>query len=261
MEKPSKAVIKRARELLRDKSARDESGLFVAEGLKIISDLASRGSELVEVICSAGFVQGGKGGRLITALEDRSVPVFTVSDTDLDNISSLQTSQGILATVKQSPAAAPITAAGDADLVVLCDGIQDPGNMGTIVRTSVAFGVRAILSMNDCADIYNPKVVRASSGTILDARVQCCDISELERLKEIGFTVLAAQADADSERVEKLKDEKGPLVLAFGSEGRGISREVADRADTLFAIPITDAVESLNVTAAVAIALYLFSRR
>ena len=260
MEKPSKTTIKKIRELLREKKARDESGSFIAEGFKIVSDVFTKGHDPVEVVCSAAFLENGKAGKLIAALEDRSVPVYRIGDADFDALSSLQAAQGILAVMKKTrPAGLEKPAASD--VLVLCDGIQDPGNMGSIIRTSAAFGVKAVLLINDCADVYNPKVVRASSGAIVDIPAYECPITELDRLKKEGCVVIAAQAGGDAEHIEKLTLEKGPRVIVFGSEGAGISREVSDRADTRFIIPIADKVESLNVNAAAAIVLYLLSRK
>ena len=260
MEKPSKTTIKKIRELLREKKARDESGSFIAEGFKIVSDVFTKGHDPVEVVWSAAFSESGKGGKLIAALEDRSVPVYRIGDPDFDALSSLQAAQGILAVIKKPRPAKP-EKLGASDLFVVCDGIQDPGNMGSIIRTSAAFGVKAVLLINGCADVYNPKVVRASSGTIMDMPAHECAVKELDRLKKEGCVVLTAQAGGDAEHIEKLTLEKRPRVIVFGSEGGGISREASDKADTSFMIPISGKVESLNVNAAAAIVLYLLSRK
>ncbi|MFH1552018.1 MAG: RNA methyltransferase [Candidatus Omnitrophota bacterium] len=261
MQKASKVQLKKARELLREKRSRDENGLFVAEGLKIVSDIVAKAHPLDSVIVSRGFVKADENGSFLADLEKNSIPVFETGDTDFERISSLQHSQGVLAIIKKPSFSKKTPTADEAALLVLCDGVQDPGNLGTIIRTSVAFGVDAILLAGEAADIYNPKVVRASSGMMIDIPVYRCDAPELDRLKKEGYSFFVSQIRGEKGKdITGIKGLSGPSILAFGSEGKGVSGEIMERADEFFYIPIGGKAESLNVTAAAAIALYVFAR-
>ncbi|MEA3489154.1 MAG: RNA methyltransferase [Candidatus Omnitrophota bacterium] len=261
MEKASKAKLREIRILLRNKKVRDEEGLFVAEGYKIVNDLLSKGQKVTSVYISSRMIAAPSTREFQKLTENKKVPVFRIPGPEFDKLSSLRNSQGILAVVKRKEQLFMVPPAGDEALLVLCDGIQDPGNLGTIIRTSAAFGADALLLYGETADIYNPKAVRASSGAVLDIPVHGCDIRELERLKKEGFRVLAGQVPGEqTEDIQKMSIKKEPVILAFGSEGRGVSREVLARADGFFCISIREKIESLNVTAAAAIALYVFSK-
>lgn len=258
MPKATKNQIKQVKELIREKKARDESGLFVAEGVKIIKDIIAKGHMLQSVIVSSGFIEKGDNKELLSKLADTAVPVFSVPTKDIEKLSDLKNSQGILAIIKK-PYTPKITSPQDGgSLVVMCDGIQDPGNLGTMVRTMVAFGVSSMLIMGDAVDVYNPKVVRASSGMVMDVYAHTCDIKELDRLKGKGYRLLIGKIDETSKNINDMKKIEGPVILAFGNEGRGVSKEVEARSDGFFYIPIDKTVESLNVTAAAAISLYVF---
>jgi len=263
MEKISKSKLKTIRELARDKQVRDESGLFVAEGLKIVREMIDKGYDPELIVVSANFVRDDENEDLLADLSGRSFPLFVASKTDYERISSLRHSEGIMAVAKKPDLSSVEPVNEGNSIIVLCDGVQDPGNMGTMIRTSAAFGADMLLLTGESVDPFNPKVVRASSGMILDIPVRECDGNELDRIREEkGYYLFASQsAGRGSADIETIKDIPARLIVAFGSEGKGISGEILDRADKSFHIPISDQVESLNVTAAVAIALYVFSRR
>ena len=257
MEKVTRAQLKKVRELLREKTARDESGLFVAEGIKIISDILTKGYPLESLLVSGDFAGDPANRSLLETAETRSIPVAVAANKDFEKASSLKSSQGILAVIKKPATSSLAVKAG---LVVLCDGIQDPGNLGTMIRTSAAFKADAVLLTGESVDIYNPKVVRSSSGMILDIPVHVCDISGIEQLKEKGYHLLASKVEGRaSECVSDIKKFTTPLIIVFGSEGKGISANILEMADGFFHIPIDERVESLNVTAAAAVALFVLS--
>ncbi len=262
MEKASKAQLRKVRELLRDRRARDESGLFVAEGAKIVRDMVGKGHVPESVIVSRDFADGSDNEAFLREAESGAISVFVAGNAEFDRISSLQHSQGILAVVKKPRYPELPAASGKDALLVLCDGVQDPGNLGAMIRTSVAFGIDAMLLTGEAVDVYNPKVVRASSGMILDIPIYACDPAELDRLREGGHRLLVSRPrEEESEDIDKIREFPGPVILAFGSEGKGVSGEVEAKADGSFHIPIREKAESLNVTAAAAISLYLFARR
>ncbi len=246
---------------MRDRKVRDASGLFVAEGLKIVTDMVRKGHAPDSMIISRDFAGKEENKDFFRDMQDRPFPVFEAGDADFEKVSSLQHSQGIMAVMKQSERSEGVPVGKEDALLVLCDGIQDPGNLGAMIRTSVAFGVDSMLFMGETADIYNPKVIRASSGMILDIPVYKCDIAELDRLKKKGYHLLVSSPrEQGSKDIADVTGIPPPFIIAFGSEGKGVSGGVSDRADGSFHVPICEAAESLNVAAAAAISLYVFAR-
>ncbi len=245
---------------MRDKKERDDSGLFAAEGMKIIKDLCRRGHRPEQILVSSDFARASQSVPLLDEFEDRAVKLAVVGNSDFERISSLKSSQGILGVFRKPRIPISLMAGEKNKLFVMCDGIQDPGNLGTMIRTAMAFGADAMLITGETVDIYNPKVVRASGGAVLDVPVQMCEKEEIRRLKKEGFRLLVSMAETEKGKdIAGIGDLSGPLIVAFGSEGRGISSEISEMADVFFHIPIDEDVESLNVMAAAAIALYVFA--
>jgi TrmH family RNA methyltransferase len=260
MEKASKMQLKNIRRLLKEKKWRDFEGIFVAEGEKIVRDTFVKGHSLDSVFVSDTFAKDKENKKFISSLKKKRVPVCVAGDAEFDRVSSLQHSQGILAVVKKPKARKCSVPSGESAFIVLCDGIQDPGNLGTIIRTSAAFGADSVLLLDSCADIFNPKVVRSSSGAILDIPVSGCDLAGVDNLKDQGFQLLVSHLTKEkSKDISAIKKIPPRCIVAFGSEGRGVSKAILERADWLFFIPITEKTESLNVTSAAAIALYVFT--
>jgi TrmH family RNA methyltransferase len=261
MKKASNMQLKNIRILLKEKKVRDFEGLFVAEGKKIVKDAVLKGHSVDSVFVSCAFVGDAENEEFIRGLEKKGIPVFLAADSKFDKMSSLQHSQGMLAAIKKPDTSKDVFFGSEGGLIVLCDGIQDPGNLGTIVRTSAAMGVASVALVGDCADIFNPKVVRASSGAVLDVPVLEFDLSEVDRLKKEGYRLFVSRLSGEkSADISGIKDIPAKCIVAFGSEGRGISPGVLERADRLFFITTSEKVESLNVTSAVAITLYAIRR-
>ena len=257
MKKASKSQIKKIKELLRSRKKRNEEGLFIAEGQKIINDILYKGHKIDSVNISSKVISSPSIKKLLVFLEEKRVPAYRIPAAEFENLSSLRSSQGILAAIKK-----PLTNfCGDIErsgsLAVLCDGVQDPGNLGAIIRSSVAFGVNSILIIGETADIYNPKVVRGSIGTVVDLPVYECTLSEIGALKTDGYRLLGATSKSGkSKSIEDILLGKQSIILAFGSEGKGLSKEVEEYVDEFFHIPMNAKVESLNVSCAVTATLY-----
>lgn len=260
MEKATKAQLREFRELVREKKARDEKGFFVAEGIKIIGDMLVKGHVPASVIVSSDLASKPEGSSLIEKLEAAGVPIAVTGAAEMEKLSPLRSSQGIIAAMKKPDYSGDIEPSGRS-LFVACDGIQDPGNLGAIIRTSIALGVDGMLLVGDTVDVYNPKVIRASSGTVLDMPVKVSDIPGIKSMQAKGCRLLVSTAgNAGSADVEEIGNHKGPLIVAFGSEGSGVSSDLSENADGFFHIPIREKIESLNVTAAAAITLFVLAR-
>ncbi|MBD3296939.1 MAG: hypothetical protein GF392_06175 [Candidatus Omnitrophica bacterium] len=261
MKKATKAQVRQVREFLRKKSARDDSGVFIAEGVKIVRETLTRDIKVRTVLISSRSIGAPSSRELADLSSGGRADVYRVPAPEFEKLSSLKNSQGVLAVVEK-PCSPDMPAAMDGvSLAVLCDGVQDPGNMGAIIRSCVAFGADLVLLYGDSADAYNPKVVRASSGTVMDIPLARCDMSSLKEVKRAGGRFYASVCDGDGAvPLGKLEKLSGPVVAVFGSEGAGISEDLLDMADIRFTIPVDKRAQSLNVTAATAVSLYELSR-
>ena len=256
IEKSSKKQLERVRRLLRDKSLRDAEGAFVVEGLKIVRDVDRKARVLDLVLFSYGSLREESNKDLLLNLKKRGICVRSVYDNIFKKISTLRTPQGVLAVVKKNRNKLTVSLKKDV-LVLVCDGIQDPGNLGTIIRSAAAFGVDSILLTGESADVYNPKVIRASSGTIFDIPIYYQSADDLDVFRRNGYKVIVSSANEKNiEGIAAIEKNAGPIIVVFGNEGKGVSDEIRSKADAFFHIPMKKRVESLNVTAAVAITLY-----
>lgn len=234
----SKANIKLVRGL-QQKKQRDEQRLFVAEGRKCVEEIA-KGFEQVFL-----FVEGENA-----------------SAEDIARMSSLRTPQGVIG-VFRMPDALLLETEG---LTVALDGVQDPGNMGTIIRTCDWFGVRDVVCSEDTVDCFNPKVVQATMGALARVRVHYTDLSHrLTDFSEKGVPVYGTLLDGKNMYREGSIQERQRGVIVMGNEGNGISQKVRKCiTHPLFIPPYpTDAEtsESLNVGIATAVVLAEFRRQ
>ncbi len=263
MEKATKSQLRIIRDLLRDKNVRDDSGLFVAEGKKIIGDMIDKGCLPESIVVSSDFLSRKANLPLLDKIDRVKISLYTAQTSDLERMSSLVTSQEIFAVIKKDSLEKVRKSAKPGDrFFVLCEDIQDPGNLGTIIRTSAAFGVERVLLLGENADIFNPKVIRSSSGAITDLRVEACGYEDVEKYRSKGYRLYVSQVESSAGKdIKSLEVPKDKVILAFGNEGKGISKRLLDMRDGSFYIPIRKGVESLNVSSAVAISLFVFNDR
>lgn len=235
----SRAQIKWVRSL-QQKKTRDELGLFVAEGDKCINDL----KEAFEIVL------------LITPENATSM--------EIAQMSSLRTPQGTIAVFKKN-ATCPISI-GDSQLILALDGVQDPGNLGTIIRTCDWFGIHDIICSRDTADCYNPKVVQATMGAL--ARVHCHYVDSLADILTAYHTQGLPTYGTLLEGTNMYNKDSIPMkdkgIIVMGNEGNGISQSVRPLITHPLLIPSFPAdaptSESLNVSIATAIVLSEFRR-
>jgi TrmH family RNA methyltransferase len=226
---------------LSHKKLRDSEGVFVAEGPKLINELLSARLPLLQLYAVKEWIEAQ--GRLLT------VPVTEISAAELERISLLQTPNLVLGIFKK-----PVFVANRPErntLSLMLDTIQDPGNLGTIIRCADWFGISRIFCSTDCADAYNPKVVQATMGSI--ARVQVAYGSLTERLKlEPGLPTYAAVLNGtDVRRLPPIKEG----IIIIGNESKGISEEVLALCRNRITIPRHGQAESLNAAVATGIIL------
>ena len=244
-----------ARDLQRRK-ARERDHLFVAEGIRASEELLAAPVTIDGALVSPALGATPRGAALRAALDARGVPVHDVTDREFTSAASTESPQGVLI-IAQVPhwSLDALPASRNARMLVL-DGVQDPGNVGTMVRTAAAFGVTATLALPGTVDLWNAKVVRSAMGALFSRPAFPVTWDALEGfLRSRDIPLWGADA-AGQPLDERPSPER--LAIAVGNEGNGLSSAVREAAEHLVAIPIASHVESLNVAVATGILLYHF---
>jgi len=226
---------------LHQKKYRKESGLFIIEGIKSISEFVHSNYQ-IDSIYFLGQYQS-----LLPKLPP-NIKLFEVNTTELDKISALQAPQGILAVVKIPPIAAFNKEILKNSFSLILDGIQDPGNLGTIIRTADWFGFKNVICSTHTVEVYNPKTVQATMGSLARIDVSYQDLSTF--LKDIKIPIFGAMLDGNS-LYETNWGKEGLVIL--GNEGQGVSEEVIKFINNPVTIPRVGQAESLNVAVSAAI--------
>ncbi|NTW94948.1 MAG: RNA methyltransferase [Chlorobiaceae bacterium] len=239
---------------LQQKKYRDGEGLFLAEGLRTVRELCGSipdGNMLQALLFREGEPEA--------AVFDRTFPgkVFTLTRKECARLAETATPSGIFGVFRQQPASASRFAGGEGNsFLVALDDVQDPGNVGTILRTAAWFGASALICSTGTADRYNPKAVRSSAGSIfaLPHYGVASLEPELRRLADEGFFIVTSSLDGRDFREFASWPEK--LVLVIGNEANGVSPAVQALSHRLVKIPHagkTSRVESLNASVSAAI--------
>ncbi len=247
---------------LSQKKVRDELGIFVAEGLRLVKDAAESAFEIPEAFFTPEFEATPGGKNLAGALRARGTACERVSAREFAGFADTVHAQGILALVVKKPESAAdlVDRVPPPVLIVALDGIADPGNLGTVIRTCDWFGAGGILLGRSSVDVYNPKVVRATMGGIFHVPVASgADLPlEAERARKRGYTVYVADPAAELFDADLRFAERS--LLAFGNEAHGISPGLARVADARVAIRRFGGAESLNVGVACGVLLAAYRR-
>ncbi|HEX6988069.1 MAG TPA: RNA methyltransferase [Bacillota bacterium] len=249
------AVVRRLRRLTGARHRR-ESGLLLVEGGTVLREALRAGLRVDEVIVSREALETGRLTAILGDLAAAGVGVVhAAAGSVLASLSSMRTPHDLVAAVR-----APQARARDVGRVVALDGVQDPGNVGAIVRAALAFGLEGVWLGEGTADAFQPKVLRASAGAVFHlAAVERVALPEaLDRARGSGCRVYGL----DARRGDPPRDRRFPdrLVVVVGSEGRGLSPAVAAVVDEWLRIPLDPRVESLNAAVAAAVVLYEIAR-
>lgn len=245
----SNPQIKRLMQLQKKSKVRNEENVFVVEGLRMFSEVPKKQVEKV-------YISESLYNRKKQELNLQDFPVEILSDSVFERVSDTKTPQGILCVVRRKTYELEDFLKVKNPHFMVLDNLQDPGNLGTILRTAEAAGVDAVFMSKDCVDIYNPKTIRSTMGAIY--RVPFLYIEDIPQLlgkfRENGVKSYAAHLNGvhfyDEENYES-----GTAIL-IGNEGNGLREEVTENADVLVKIPMQGKVESLN--AAVAATVFMF---
>jgi TrmH family RNA methyltransferase len=238
--------IKDIKKLISTSKYRKQRELYVVEGIRMFREIPSE--ELECVVVSEKAYEGVK------AEVETSPHLLLVADHVFSSLSDTVTPQGILALVKQKTYSIDDINDNNASLVFVLEHIQDPGNLGTIIRTAEAVGASLILSY-DCVDVYNPKVVRSTMGAIFRVPVYVSEnlATDIDILKQKGICIYGTHLSGTEFYDEKFSS---PSAFLIGNEGNGLSAEISAKADKLIKIPMLGNVESLNAATTVAVVGY-----
>lgn len=252
----SNARVKELVQLQKKSKVRNEQGVFLVEGVKMYQEIPQE--QLVKVYVSETFADKQK--EEINRLKDRRKLEY-LSDHVFQYVSDTKTPQGILCVVRQSTyCLEDILETEDAHLLVL-DNLQDPGNLGTILRTAEGAGVTGIIISKESVDIYNPKVIRSTMGSIY--RVPFVYVEDLKeaiaKVKAHGIFTYAAHLDGKNSYDKEDYTKKTAFLI--GNEGNGLRKEIADLADTWIRIPMQGQVESLNAAIATSVLMFETARQ
>jgi len=233
-------LLQQVRKLLASRREREQTGLFVADGIKLLEEAVRYYPGLDTVILSDG----------VEASLPAHVRVIRVPEEVMESISPMETPQGALFLCRMPEKAAFTPQRG----MLILDGIQDPGNVGTILRTADALDVPVVL-LEGCADPYSHKVVRSSMGAVFRTRVMQATWQDVKGACAAGGIPVAVTALSEKSqdlRQANLRD----MAIVIGSEGRGVRQEILDSASAQLIIPMNPHCESLNAAIAAAIVMW-----
>ncbi len=240
---------------LQRKKGREETGLFLAEGRRLIGDLVESGLSLELLLYSEDA-----GDECRSAWAAKAKAAFSVADPLLEKLSEAEHGQGVIAAFTQKQWGPEDFFASPSSFAFIISGVQDPGNLGAMMRNSAAAGVDGLFLTDDTAEPYNPKTVRGSMGAIARLPVfRDSAASVYDRLKAAGFQFYLADMAGALPYWELPQDV--PLAVIMGNEGTGPSDFWRQKADDSLAIPLFNRVESLNVAMAQGIIAFDHMRR
>jgi RNA methyltransferase, TrmH family len=243
-----------ARDLQRRK-ARERSNKFVAEGVRTVEELLRSTIVIDGVLASESAGHTERGAALLDRARDAGLPVLVVTEREFASAAGTEAPQGVLA-VAVIPEFSLDSLPHTGVRLLLLDGVQDPGNVGTILRTAAAFGVSATVALPGTVDLWNAKVVRGAMGShFVHPTLSCSTDALASFLTERGISLWGAYAAGTPMPEVRVPSQ---WALAVGNEGAGLSPAVQALVADTVALPISPAVESLNVAVATGILLFAF---
>ncbi len=254
---PSTAINLRILTLARDlkrRKARERRGLFVSEGVRVVEELLRSPLKVHGVLMAPQLQEAPRGSALAERLRADGIHVDQVTPLEFASAAETESPQGVIA-IAEIPERSLQDLPGEwTGVVLVLDGVQDPGNVGTILRTAAALGAVATVALPGTVDLWNAKVVRSGMGAQFRHVAFPCTWDGLDSFRSASGAAIVA-ADTSGEAIGSVR-VPGRALLVVGNEGQGLSAETRSRADRVVALPIAPAVESLNVAVATGILLY-----
>ena len=247
--------VKRLRRLVGRRSARQAEGVFVLEGARVVSEALDAGARVEALYVAAGASDDPVARRAFEA----GVRVFELADGVMEHVADTVTPQPLMAVAAYVDVA--LDAVVDADTLVVCVDVRDPGNAGTVLRSAEASGVGGVVFCDGSVDPYNPKTVRASAGALFHVPVVAggSPVEVLERIGESGFRRLGTVARGGVAYTDV--DLTDRVAIVVGNEAHGLSETATTHLDELISIPMQGRSESLNVGMAAAVVCFEAARQ
>lgn len=247
---PNNDIIKHIKHLAAQKSYRQKTNSFIIEGQRLVFDAIAAKAQAQLLLISSSF----DTTQLQEVLDN--LKIIRVPDKLFNTVSDTQTPQGILAVVMAKAYSLSDILTVQNPLILFCDNVTDPGNLGTIIRTADAAGANGVILSKGCVELYNPKTIRSTMASVFNIPVIYAEDSVvmLRRLKEIGISIAVGELTAELS-YNKVNMKKG-LAITVGNEANGVSSSVIAEADIRLKIPMPGRAESLNVAAAASIMMY-----
>ena len=248
-------IVKNVRKL-KEKKFRDLENAYIIEGIKLIKEAIAENANIKQIIMCEDFADSTELDK-DTLYDIARYDVVYVTRNIINSITDVKTPQGIIAVVERKKAN---TLDYSQDIIIALDGIQDPGNLGTILRTVDSANLKQIILSKNSADPYNPKVVRSTMGAIF--RVNIIEVEnlkqELQKTQEHGFKVMVTSLDTEDSVYDVDYNKK---VIVIGNEANGVSEKIQNIANEKVKIPMLGKTESLNASVAAGIMIYEYVRR
>jgi TrmH family RNA methyltransferase len=240
---------------LRHRHEREQNGLFFIEGIRIVTEAAQLGAEIETLVVAPDLLKSEFGREIVWAQQDHGTACIEVTAEVFSSISSKDGPQGIGAVVRQRWEALEHIRLANGQYWVALDAAQDPGNIGTILRTGDAAGSPGLILLGNCADPYDATALRASMGAIFSQRLVKASFADFVQWKQQHHYFVAGTSRAAFRDYRKVSYQF-PLVLLMGSERLGLSSEQQARCDMMVKIPLVGRSDSLNLAVATGITLY-----
>ena len=245
---------------LKDKKYRKNEELFRFDGIKLFHEAVQNGAPVRYVFVSESAID-----RFKAEVEKSNIDamLYTVSDDAFAKLTDEQAPEGIITVCENL---ASITKCSDygalaSDLkgksILMLESVRDAGNMGTILRSAKAFGIDALVVSFDCADLYNPKTIRAAMGALFTQRIVVVDsvVNTVMAFRKENTRVFAAALEREAKRLGSIELQRGDVIL-IGNEGHGLARETIDACDECLYIPMESGSESLNASIAASVCMW-----
>jgi TrmH family RNA methyltransferase len=244
-------LIKSTKKLFNDKKYRDLTNLFVAESQRVISTLKTNNIKIRNLLVSSE----SKYLKFAHECENQGVNFIELSQNIFNSLSSLNTSDGLIGIFNKPKNNFGITKNGK---YVILDRIQNPGNLGSIIRTAVAFGINGIIISNDSVDLYHPNIIRATMGSCFNVPITFTTslVNTINQLHQEKFKIYATALLPTAKNLNDIIFNNESTAIIFGNEGNGLKNNILKICDDIIHIPIDKKIDSLNVAVTAGIVLY-----
>jgi RNA methyltransferase, TrmH family len=247
---------------LHRRRGRERRGLALAEGVRLVEEALASGVTLRGVVVSPALESTTRGNALKAMLLTRSVQVEDLTETELETLADTEHPQGIIAVIEPKRWTLSDIRMNPGATALVLDGVQDPGNVGTMLRTALGLGAAGVVALKGTADLTNSKVIRGGMGASFRLPAVTAAADEFVawvRLQRAQIWVADAGGEA-GDRLSARRADRPPVALVVGNEGAGVGQSVDAAADRRIAVPLVRGVESLNVAVAAGILLYEVTR-